>query len=81
MVKVKVKDEDYEGGSITKGGKKNKGRKNQFVCKTLKYYMKAIKQKNRTKRRIKKYKKMKKNTIKKHKKKGGKKKYTLHRRK
>jgi len=73
--------EDYNEGSIIKGGKKNKGRKTQFVCKTLKYYMKAIKQKNRTKRRIKKYKKIKKNTIKKHKKRGGKRKYTLHRKK
>ena len=73
-------DGDVEGGSALNGGKK--GKKNPFVCKTLKYYIRAIRQRNRTKRRIKKYKKkMKKNTIKRRKKKGGKKKYTLHRRK
>jgi len=73
-------DVEIDGGSALNGGKK--GKKNPFVCKTLKYYIRAIRQRNRTKRRIKKYKKkMKKNTIKRRKKKGGKKKYTLHRRK
>ncbi len=73
-------DGDDEGGSALNGGKK--GKKNPLVCKTLKYYIRAIRQRNRTKRRIKKYKKkMKNNTIKRRKKKVGKKKYPLHRRK